>query len=52
LPLPIEYQALAQAARPKRLMVDYVARLKALDPVAAKAVSTLAQGHGLDLEER
>ena len=52
LPLPIEYQALVQAAGPRRLMVDYVARLKALDPVAAKAVSTLAQGHGLDLEGR
>ena len=52
LPLPIEYQALVQAAGPKRLLVDYVARLKALDPIAAKAVSTLAQSYGLDLEGR
>ncbi len=49
LPLPVEYQALVQANGPGQLLGDYVARLRALDPIAAKAVETIAQGHGLNV---
>jgi MoxR-like ATPase len=47
LPLPLEYQALSEeSVNIEALIEDYIARLEVLDPIAAKAVRTLAEGHG------